>query len=135
MAPPLTFPSGVSSISAQTAYVIINGNITNNFDFSTSPAGLRLYDVTTNTYTDGVLTSPAPGADQEWILSAPVTAGDQYNIIVTGTALTSGSRVDGSINFTAAAVPEPASWLMMVGGFGLLGAALRRKPRTQVTFA
>ena len=28
------------------------------------------------------------------------------------------------------AVPEPASWAMMVGGFGLLGAAMRRRRAT-----
>lgn len=33
-------------------------------------------------------------------------------------------RVTGT---TPAAVPEPAGWAMMVGGFGLLGAALRRR--------
>jgi hypothetical protein len=27
-------------------------------------------------------------------------------------------------------VPEPASWLMMIGGFGIVGAALRRHRRT-----
>ena len=27
----------------------------------------------------------------------------------------------------AAAVPEPASWAMMIAGFGLTGAALRRR--------
>ena len=32
------------------------------------------------------------------------------------------------------AVPEPASWAMMVGGFGLLGAALRRR-KVAVSFA
>lgn len=31
---------------------------------------------------------------------------------------------DGTL---AAAVPEPASWAMMLGGFGLLGSALRRR--------
>ena len=31
-------------------------------------------------------------------------------------------------------VPEPASWAMMVGGFGLLGATMRRR-KTAVTFA
>ncbi|MFD1612790.1 PEPxxWA-CTERM sorting domain-containing protein [Sphingomonas tabacisoli] len=30
---------------------------------------------------------------------------------------------------TAAAVPEPATWAMMLGGFGLLGAASRRRTR------
>jgi hypothetical protein len=33
------------------------------------------------------------------------------------------------------AVPEPASWIMMIGGFGAIGGALRRRKRTQVTFA
>ena len=32
-------------------------------------------------------------------------------------------------------VPEPASWAMMLGGFGLLGAAARRRQRTAVTCA
>jgi hypothetical protein len=42
---------------------------------------------------------------------------------------------DGFGNDPAAgAVPEPASWLMMVGGFGLIGGALRRR-RTSLTFA
>lgn len=31
-------------------------------------------------------------------------------------------------------VPEPATWAMMVGGFGLVGAALRRRRRTTVAF-
>jgi hypothetical protein len=31
----------------------------------------------------------------------------------------------GTIN--APAIPEPATWLMMLGGFGLIGAALRRR--------
>jgi hypothetical protein len=33
------------------------------------------------------------------------------------------------------ALPEPASWAMMVGGFGLLGGAMRRRQRTTVSFA
>lgn len=35
---------------------------------------------------------------------------------------------------TAAAVPEPASWAMFIGGFGVLGAMMRRR-RTSITFA
>jgi hypothetical protein len=27
-----------------------------------------------------------------------------------------------------AAVPEPASWAMMISGFGLVGGAMRRRP-------
>jgi len=34
-----------------------------------------------------------------------------------------------------AAVPEPATWGLMIGGFGLVGAALRRKRRVASAFA
>jgi hypothetical protein len=33
----------------------------------------------------------------------------------------------GSISFDIQAVPEPAAWGMMIGGFGLAGMALRRR--------
>jgi PEP-CTERM motif len=45
-----------------------------------------------------------------------------------------------NVTFTAAAVgtpgavPEPASWALMIAGFGIAGAALRRKPRVSVSF-
>jgi len=34
-----------------------------------------------------------------------------------------------------AAVPEPATWAMMIGGFGLLGGVARRRRKVQVTYA
>lgn len=33
------------------------------------------------------------------------------------------------------AVPEPATWLMMIAGFGLVGAAMRRRQKAAVRFA
>ena len=35
-----------------------------------------------------------------------------------------------SMNVTA--VPEPATWAMMIGGFGLIGLSMRRRSRTRV---
>lgn len=35
----------------------------------------------------------------------------------------------------APAVPEPATWAMMIGGFGMMGAALRRRQKVAVTYA
>jgi len=33
------------------------------------------------------------------------------------------------------AVPEPASWALMLGGFGLVGGAMRSRRRQAVSFA
>ena len=68
--------------------------------------------------------------------------GSQYNLsfdLTDNSGQTLGSSVESGaqagINLvvyagslpTASAVPEPASWAMMVGGFGIIGGALRRK--------
>ena len=37
--------------------------------------------------------------------------------------------------FAGAAVPEPATWAMMLGGFGLLGAAMRRRATVRTVIA
>ncbi|KQS04035.1 hypothetical protein ASG11_07050 [Sphingomonas sp. Leaf357] len=47
---------------------------------------------------------------------------------------------NGTVTFTyspaASAVPEPATWAMMIGGFGMVGGALRsRRRKTTVSFA
>lgn len=70
--------------------------------------------------------------------SYTVAAGD---ILVFDFAKTSGQEfgsvagIAATIDFTAKApggVPEPASWALMLGGFGLLGTAMRRRRATEV---
>lgn len=59
----------------------------------------------------------------------PVDFTPANGALIVGTYLSNGPQsgtVTGSITF--AAVPEPATWAMMVGGVGLLGAAARRRP-------
>ncbi len=36
-----------------------------------------------------------------------------------------------SLNPVTGAVPEPATWAMMIGGFGMVGGAMRRTRRKQ----
>ncbi|WP_380874704.1 hypothetical protein ACFB49_00770 [Sphingomonas sp. DBB INV C78] len=50
-----------------------------------------------------------------------------------GTSESLGGYVD---NITLTAVPEPASWAMMIAGFGMVGGAMRRRTvRASVRFA
>lgn len=39
-----------------------------------------------------------------------------------------------NLNATSSAVPESATWMMLIGGFGMVGGAMRRR-RTSVAFA
>jgi hypothetical protein len=59
-----------------------------------------------------------------------------FNIVATGssTVLSFGFRQDPSYfgldNVGVGFVPEPASWMMLIAGFGLVGAAMRRRKVT-----
>ena len=48
------------------------------------------------------------------------------------TGITAGAAITGPL---AAAAPEPATWAMMLIGFGAIGFAMRRRPRDDVRFA
>jgi choice-of-anchor C domain-containing protein len=62
-----------------------------------------------------------------------------YNFVATGSSTTLsfasldnspyGPALDG---VSVAAVPEPAAWGMLIGGFGLAGMALRRRPSVRL---
>jgi hypothetical protein len=59
-----------------------------------------------------------------------LVANGDWTLAVFDTAPIDGGSIAGgwSLNFTTtAAVPEPAAWGMMIGGFGLAGGALRRR--------
>jgi hypothetical protein len=61
-----------------------------------------------------------------------VLAGEQTLVVKGNSQL--GGYYDGTLSY--AAVPEPATWAMMIAGFGLTGAAMRRrKTRVAVTYA
>lgn len=62
-------------------------------------------------------------------------------VTFSGTVRIGGAGGSGSAseiffeNGNFAAVPEPATWAMMIGGFGVVGAAMRRRRSVQVSFA
>jgi PEP-CTERM motif len=59
-------------------------------------------------------------------LDLPTLKGTQ-TLVVNYKSYGKGATYSGTLAFTPAAVPEPASWALMIGGFGLLGATLRMR--------
>jgi opacity protein-like surface antigen len=61
-----------------------------------------------------------------------------YRVTLDVSGMSGGAQtlsVDAKYGAGLAAVPEPATWAMMIGGFGLAGASMRRRTRTAVTYA
>lgn len=84
---------------------------------------------------DVEFTVPSNGSGQYLAVSdIPILSGVLNTIRVKGTTSSLGGTYSGTATFSAAAVPEAATWAMMLCGFGLMGATMRRQ-RTSVTFA
>jgi len=49
--------------------------------------------------------------------------------------LSNGFITGRSFSFSTGAVPEPATWLTMIVGFGLMGAAMRRRQKATLRYA
>lgn len=103
-----------------------------------------------------LLYTPLSSTSQDFLTDVDLTAPGSFSNIssplftgffvidrdISGQSATSGSlqvtdlivEVTGPI-IVAEAVPEPASWALMIAGFGLVGgAARRRRPRASVSF-
>lgn len=66
-------------------------------------------------------------------ISAPFANEQLFAIFGPGAARVPAAALD--LQTVAAAVPEPASWAMMIGGMGLVGGAMRRRTVTRVRYA
>ena len=63
-----------------------------------------------------LLTDTATGYSKLWLVSASMLTPDRDD----------GFKIS-SITVSTPAVPEPATWAMLIGGFGAMGASLRRR--------
>ena len=120
------------------------------FDFAVPGSGvvtagginvqLKAADITfTSVFLNGVMGTvvngaPGDGSISSFNFGSVATGGSPQVLIVNGTT-TGGAGYGGVITFTAA-VPEAASWAMMLVGLGLVGGVMRQRARvSRVTFA
>jgi len=96
----------------------IDANRTNN-------GGPHSYTVTVNGATLGTYTSGFSGFAAESTGPFGVIAGQSYTIAFNGIA--NGDTTSFIDSVSLATVPEPASWALMLAGFGMVGFAVRRR--------
>ena len=68
---------------------------------------------------------------EQYFLAGQALGAGTYTLTIQGTRGRSGS-FGGNVAFEANHVPEPATWAMMLLGFGAIGFAMRRRRSSQV---
>ena len=124
-----TYVSGHSSFSGAGSAAISGFFGTDNLNFCVSAdalsgvAGQRCY------------TSLRAAADEAGL--SRIFGGIHYEFD-NGRALNSGAGIGQFVSanlFQRTAVPEPSSWVMLIAGFGLVGAAMRRRQAAAIAAA
>lgn len=87
---------------------------------SWDPAGYVLNGV----YTQLTAGNAPFGSTQSGTFSIALNTGDEFGFYV---ATIDGAFGPGVLSFGAGAIPEPATWAMLITGFGLVGFAARRR--------
>jgi hypothetical protein len=95
--------------------------------FTSAKDKLTITDVIIN----GVSHSPVAMAGGQSFTGngIPISSGVLNMIEIVGTtgAAAVAATYSGTMTFDASAIPEAASWMMMIGGFAVTGAMLRRR--------
>lgn len=120
----------------------------NNFTINTVDRGVKDFNILISTngvdYTQvfsGTMTrengDPAPAQNFAFTGSAQYVKLDLLNNYAEGTIYDPYATGLAEVRFNSAtgAVPEPATWAMMIAGFGIAGAAMRRRNAAAVRFA
>ena len=135
----MSFNSGDISVAPGETVVIAIGNESSNvggfgpngvfmgFTGSGAFSGLSLGAFDANVHSGVSRTDPFTGNPiDSWVLEGSTSSGgdtgDNFEV----------AAADGHLTFASAGVPEPATWAMMLIGFGGLGLAMRSRRRTAI---
>ncbi|MBB3691801.1 FxDxF family PEP-CTERM protein [Sphingomonas sp. BK580] len=112
-----------------------SGTVTTSVTDLFSVNDLDFYSVTINGIAATITKTGGGQNEVAFVNSVPITAGKLNELVVTGYSRGNGAY-GGQATFTpiSSAVPEPATWAMMIMGFGVVGYAMRRR-RTAVRFS
>lgn len=119
---------------AQTFDTIAGRRYNVSFDLWANPDGGLLPRIAFANVGAGDLTFASNGGGSS---GAPNWVRQNFSFIASGASTTLSFRADAATsgnafgpaldNVSVSAVPEPATWAMLVGGFGLVGGAMRRR--------
>ncbi len=119
--------------------LVLNPNQPNT---STSADGLYFYDNNFWPASDPSLSNPGllftAGVNEYNLFSDGAGVYQLYRAIPNGSGGNQWQNVSTgtfTVNSVSSPAPEPASWAMMLGGFGAIGGALRRRQAANLRFA
>ena len=94
-------------------------------------ADFSLGDSTVSLLSGTISHSSGMTSDLDWktYTHSFVGTGAMETLNFTNTSPTSGNAGIFLDDISVSAVPEPAAWIMMIGGFGVAGVAMRRRRR------
>ena len=123
----------------------VGGTFTSYFDFSNDLVGSYTFALITSTRNATITLEQLLGTGGSIVLqqltgtgssltlnTADLAANTTYRFSFTSNYPAGGGTTSGNLSFYAAAtppVPEPATWAMMILGFGGIGMVLRRRRR------
>jgi hypothetical protein len=145
----LVFDKAVNITSAILTPYSVNGNAAADNDATISYASANIFasgnpSVTAINTNNGVFASllgvdwTVSGTNSGNFSTALNSAGKFGNVWLIGAAFANpDNKYDGfklsSITFGVTSVPEPSTWAMMIAGFGMVGAGMRRRSRVALT--
>lgn len=108
-------------------FTLPTGTINSSVTSSDTNNALKFTGITFNNVS-GVIGNTPAGLPSAGITAQLVSQGGSQHLVISGTSGPAGS-FGGTVNFApvAGGVPEPASWALMIIGFGSAGALLRRR--------